>query len=114
MFNWPEYTERSNQNPRSIFICIDALDEILPKHLPALLKSLRDIVRESPKTRIFLARRSHVKEDIQRYILVRVVLIPISPKRGDIRNYLEMTWRSYMDAELEAMSVDLRADTIRS
>ena len=29
-----------------VFICIDALDECLPKHLPELLGSLRDIVRE--------------------------------------------------------------------
>jgi len=43
-----------------VFICIDALDECLPKHLPQLLESLRDIVRESPRTRIFLTGRPHV------------------------------------------------------
>ena len=37
-----------------VFICIDALDECLPKYLPELLESLRDIVRDSPSTRIFL------------------------------------------------------------
>ena len=31
-----------------VFICIDALDECLPKYLPELVESLRDIVRESP------------------------------------------------------------------
>ena len=40
-----------------VFICVDALDECLPKYLPALLGSLRDIVRESPTTRIFLTGR---------------------------------------------------------
>ena len=93
-----------------VFICIDALDEFLPKHLPALLGSLRDIVRESPNTRIFLTGRPHVKEDIQRHF-PRVVLIPVSPKTGDIRNYLEM--RLDMDPEPEAMSDGLRADIIR-
>jgi len=93
-----------------VFICIDALDEFLPKHLPELLRSLRDIVRESPNTRIFLTGRPHVKEDIQRHF-PRVVLIPVSPKTGDIRNYLEM--RLDMDPEPEAMSDDLRADIIR-
>ena len=93
-----------------VFICIDALDEFLPKDVPVLLESLRDIARESPSTRIFLTGRPHVKEDIQRYF-PRVVLIPINPKTGDIRNYLEM--RLERDAEPEAMSDGLRADIIR-
>jgi len=93
-----------------VFICIDALDEFLQKDVPVLLESLRDIVRESPSTRIFLTGRPHVKEDIQRYF-PRVVLIPINPKTGDIRNYLEM--RLDRDPEPEAMSDGLRADIIR-
>jgi len=93
-----------------VFICIDALDEFLPKHLPELLESLRDIVRESPKTRIFLTGRPHVKEDIQRYFPM-VVLIPVIPKTGDIRNYLEM--RLDRDTEPEATSDGLRADIMR-
>ena len=44
---------------RQVFICIDALDECLPKHLPELLESLRDIVLEST-TRIFLTGRPHL------------------------------------------------------
>ena len=93
-----------------VFICIDALDEFLPKHLPELVRSLRDIVQESPNTRIFLTGRPHVKEDILRHF-PRVVLIPINPKRGDIKNYLEM--RLDRDAEPEAMNGGLRADIIR-
>ena len=59
-----------------VFICLDALDECLPKYLPELLSSLRDIVQESPGTRIFLTGRPHVGEDIQRYFS-RVVVMPI-------------------------------------
>ena len=88
---------------RQVFIRIDALDECLPKHLPELLKSLGDIVRESPTTRIFLTGRPHIREDIQRY-LTKVVVIPISPNKGDIRNYLKM--RLDGDADPEAMSDD--------
>ena len=93
-----------------VFICLDALDECLPKYLPELLSSLRDIVRESPGTRIFLTGRPHVGEDIQRYFST-VVVIPINPNMDDIRNYVEM--RLDMDAEPEAMSNDLRADIAR-
>ena len=93
-----------------VFICLDALDECLPKHIPELLKLLSDIVRESPWTRIFLTGRPHVKEDVQRYFSEAVV-IPISPNPDDIRNYVEM--RLDRDAEPEAMSNDLRVDIVR-
>ena len=91
------------------FICIDALDECLPKNLPQLLEFLRDIVRESPKTRIFLTGRPHVKEVIQRYF-TKPVVIPISPNTDDIRNYLKM--RLDRDDEPEAMDNDLRVDIV--
>ena len=94
-----------------VFICIDALDECLPKCLPELLGSLRDIARESPTTRIFLTGRPHVREDIQRYFK-QAAVIPISPNTNDIRNYVEM--RLDMDSEPEAMTNDLRADIVRA
>ena len=93
-----------------VFICLDALDECLPKYLPELLESLRDIVRESPRTRIFLTGRPHVGGDIQRYFS-KIVVIPISPNPDDIRNYVEM--RLGRDIEPEAMSNDLRVDIVR-
>ena len=94
-----------------VFICIDALDECLPKNLPELLHSLRDIVRESPRTRIFLTGRPHVKEVIRGHFGMAVVL-PISPNTEDIKNYLEM--RLSRDVEPEAMDKDLRADIVTS
>ena len=93
-----------------VFICVDALDEYLPKHLPGLLESLRDIARESPQMRIFLTGRPHVREDIQRYF-PKAVVISIIPNMDDMRNYLEM--RLDRDPEPEAMNNDLRADIVR-
>ena len=93
-----------------VIICIDALDECLPKCLLELLKSLRDIVRESPTTRIFLTGRPHVQEDVRRYFTSAVV-IPISPNTNDIRTYLEM--RLDGDTDPEAMNNDLRVDIVR-
>ena len=90
-----------------VFICIDALDECLPKNLPELLESLRDIIQQISSTRIFLTARSHVKENIQRYF-AKAVVLPISPNMEDIRNYLEM--RLDRDVEPEAMDNDLRVD----
>jgi len=95
--------------PRA-FICIDGMDEFLPKYLPELLESLRDIVRESPSTRIFITGRPHVKETIKRYF-TKAVEMPISPNTDDIRNYVEM--RLDKDDVPEAMDKDLRADIVK-
>ena len=94
-----------------VFICIDGLDECLPKVLPKLLESLSEIVRGSPTTRIYLTGRPHVTEAIQRYFTMAVA-IPISPNQSDIRNYLEM--RIDRDDKPEAMNNGLRADIIRT
>ena len=94
-----------------VFICVDAMDEFLPKCLPELLGSLRDIIQESPTTRIFLTGRPHVGGDVQRYF-PNAIAIPISPNQNDIKNYLEM--RLDRDDEPEAMNNDLRADIVRS
>ena len=93
-----------------VFICIDALDECLPKYLPELLESLRDIVREYPTTRIFLTGRPHVSGVIQKYFTGAVVM-PISPNMDDVRNYLEM--KLDRDEEPEAMDGELRADIVK-
>ena len=95
---------------RRVFICIDALDECLPKDLPEFLKSLRDIVQKSPETRIFLTGRPHVREDIQR-CFTKVAEIPISPDKNDIKDYLDM--RLDKDVDPEAMSDELRRDIVR-
>ena len=92
------------------FICLDALDEFLPKNLGELLVSLRDIVRESPKTRLFFTGRPHCTGDILRYF-ANAVVIPISPNGDDVRSYLEM--KLDRDTEPEAMNDSLRADIVR-
>ena len=93
-----------------VFMCIDALDECPPKYLLELLRSLRDILRESPRTRIFLTGRPQVEVEIARYFITRLT-VPIIPKTRDIQIYLEN--KLEMDPEPVAMSDGLRADIIR-
>jgi len=92
-----------------IIICIDTLDECLPNCLPELLECLRDIIQVSPSTRTFLTGRPHVGDDVRRHF-TKAVVIPISPKSDDVRNYVEM--RLGRNAEPEAMSNDLWADIV--
>jgi len=93
-----------------VFICIDALDESTPKHRRAFLESLREIVRASVNTRIFFTGRPHVGDEIMK-CFGRVIRIPVSPTRGDIRSYLEMRLGS--DTDPDVMDDELRADIMR-
>jgi len=92
-----------------VFICIDALDECIPKHLLELLVSLKDIIRKSPRMRIFFTGRPQVEAEITRQF-ANGVIVPISPKAHDIKRYLEN--KLEMDTEHYAMSDGLRADIL--
>ena len=93
-----------------VFICIDALDECLPKNLSELLESLKDILQHSPKTRIFATGRPHVEAEIVRYFTT-VVIVPVSPSTHEIKRYLER--KLEMDTMRDEMSDALRADILR-
>ena len=93
-----------------VFICVDALDECLPQHLLELLVSLKGVLLESRRTRIFFTGRPQVMADITRH-LTGSVTVPIIPKIHDIERYLEK--KLEMDSESDAMSDSLRADILR-
>ena len=92
-----------------LFICIDALDESA-KHRRELLGSLREIVRVSPNTRLFLTGRPHIDNEIVEYFS-KALRIPLSPAHGDIESYLEMRLNS--DTDPHAMDDQFRADIMR-
>lgn len=92
-----------------VFICIDALDEVHPKHLSKLLASLQDISLQSPNTRIFLTGRAHIIAEIKKSI-PRAVITPASSTEADIETYLEM--KLGQDLKPDAMDGDLRADIL--
>jgi len=94
----------------AVYICIDALDESSPKSRQELLGSLRDIIRESPSTRVLFTGRSHVEKEVRKYFN-EVITIPFSPTEGDIRVYLDV--RLDRDTEPDAMDDDLRKDIMR-
>ena len=93
-----------------VFICIDALDESTPKHRRELLEALQEIVRVSESTRLFLTGRPHVGDEIMKYF-GKVMRIPVSPTRDDVRSYLEMRLNS--DTDPDVMDDELRADIMR-
>ena len=88
------------------FICIDALDECMAESRAKLLDSLEKILRESPSTRVFLAGRLHIRDEVGKHFAGRVVAVSITPTKDDIIQFLrtklkEDTWSDAMDKSLE-------------
>ena len=90
-----------------VFICIDGLDECLQKNRRELLESLRDIMRASPTTRVFLSGRPHIRDEVKRYF-AEAIMIAVVPTMEDIEGYLEM--RLDRDPTPGAMDENLRAE----
>ena len=91
---------------RPTFICFDALDECIAEYQGKLLQSLEQILHKSPGTRIFLAGRSHVQDEVEKQLAGRVVAVYITPTKDDIRRFLrakleENTTPDAMDNSLE-------------
>ena len=96
---------------RPTFICIDALDECVAEYRGKLLESLQQILRKSPSTRIFLAGRLHVRDEVEKHLAGRVVTVSITPAKADIIRFLRAKLRE--DTTPDAMDKSLEEDIIK-
>ena len=69
-------------------ICIDALDECMAVHRVKLLISLKQIFEKSPRTRIFITGRPHIRAEIEKRLPGRVISVSIGPSKDDVTGYL--------------------------
>ena len=94
------------------FICIDALDECMARHRTELLDSLLRILRVSPRTRVFLAGRSHIRDEVEKHLAGRAAVISITPTEGDIIGFLREKLGE--DTISDAMDQSLEEDIIKT
>ena len=91
---------------RPTILCIDALDECVAEYRGKLLDSLEQILHKAPSTRIFLAGRLHVRDEVEKHLAQRVIAVSITPTKDDIIQFLraklgEDTTPDAMDNSLE-------------
>ena len=92
------------------FMCIDALDECAGVQRFKLIDSLNKIIEKSPRTRVFLTGRPHIRAEVEKSLAQRVVSVSISPTKGDITRYLRA--RLDEDETPDAMDESLEADIL--
>ena len=96
---------------RGTFICIDALDECLVDYRGKLLDSLKQILHKSPNTRIFLAGRLHIRDEVEKHLAGRVVAVSVTPTKDDIIQFLRA--RLGEDTIPDAMDKSLEEDIMK-
>ena len=94
------------------FICVDALDECVPKHRVEVLDALGEILLKSPNTRIFMTGRSHIRGVVERGLGGRATSVLIKPRDDNIVTYLRTRLRQ--DTTPEVMDSGLENDIMKS
>ena len=97
---------------RRTFICVDALDECVPKHLLEVLDALGQILRRSPNTRMFMTGRPHILGAVERKLGGRTTNVTIKPRDDDMVMYLRA--RLSKDTTPEVMNCGLENDIMNS
>ena len=105
----PEIVELlgSFSSRRRTFFCLDALDECAAADRAKILLSLRDIIKLSPTTRVFLTGRPYVDAEVRTHLSEEVVVVSISPRKDDLTRLIhtklvEDTTSNEMDERLRA------------
>ena len=92
------------------FMVIDALDECTAVQRYRLFDSLKEILRKSPGTRVFVTGRPHVRAEIEIRLAGRVTSLSICPTRDDIIRFLRV--RLGEDETPDAMDESIEADIL--
>jgi len=100
------------QTPQRIFVCVDALDECVPEHQLEVLDELGQILQVSPKTRVFMTGRSHIRGAVERRLGGRATSVSIKPSDRDVVTYLHA--RLGKDTTPEVMNSRLEDDIMKS
>ena len=71
-----------------VYICFDAMDELLSDNRSELLRALRQIIRDAPNIRLFLTGRPYIRGELDKYLTKGAYIIPIVADQGDIATYV--------------------------
>ena len=98
-----------------VYICFDAMDELLPENRSELLRTLRQIIRDAPNIRLFLTGRPYILRELDKYLTKGAYIIPIVADQGDIATYVSRKMEDDEDdGDPALMPEDLRHDIMKT
>ena len=98
-----------------VYICFDAMDELLPQNRSELLRALRQIIQDAPNIRLFLTGRPHIRGELDKYLTKEADTIHIVADQGDIAEYVSRRMEDDEDdGGPNLMPDDLRNDILET
>ena len=89
-----------------VYLCVDAVDEVLEQHRFEFLRALRQIIQDAPNVRLFLTGRPHVRAELDKNLTEKAYAIHIVADQGDISRYLSQKMDD--DQDIGLMTGDLK------
>jgi len=93
------------------FMVIDALDESAEVERFKLFDSLKQILKKSPGTRVFVTGRPHIRAEIEQRLAGHVTSVSIIPRKDDIVAYIRA--RLSQDHLPDTMNKTLEAEIVQ-
>ena len=81
---------KASRSFERVFICIDAVDELLAKDRPDFIRALRQIIDGAPNIRLLLTSRLHVRVELNKHLSDRAYIIQVEADQGDITRYVQL------------------------
>jgi len=97
-----------------VYLCIDAVDEVLREHRPEFLRALRQIIRDTPNVRLFLTGRPYIRGELDNYLTKGANVIRVVADQGDITKYLSQKMDDDCHQDPDLMTEDLKKDIMRT
>ena len=96
-----------------VYICVDAIDELLPQHRSEFLRALQHIIKEAPNARLFLTGRPHIRGELEKCLTRGAYTIHIVPDQGDITRYISRKMDDDDSRDPDLMTESLRNDIMK-
>ena len=98
-----------------VYIVVDAVDEVLPRHRFEFLRALRDILQDAPNVRLFLTGRPYIRAEVDKRLTKKACAIHIVADQGDIARYVTRKMEDDEDdGDLGLMPYDLKRDIMKT
>jgi len=97
-----------------VYLCVDAVDEVLPQHRLEFLRALRKIIQDAPNVRLFLTGRPYVRAELDKHVTKGAFTIHIVADQGDITRYLNQKMDDDDDQDPGLMTDDLKDNIMRT
>ena len=97
-----------------VYICFDAVDELLPGNRSELLRALRQIISDTPNIRLFLTGRPHIRGEFDKHLTQRAYIIHIMTDQEDIARYVSRKIDEDDDRDPDLMPDYLKHDILKT